>query len=224
MMPPWAILWSLSIEEVFYLAYPWIAKAVRNTAWLVAVLVAIIVYAPIYRLGTSLRIYDYFGCFDGIALGALSALAARRFSARVTRTVAWTVMVAGIALAGGVYTTILINLHYDLGLTLIALGAALILFASQCVPFVNTRALSYDPLVHVGRISYEIYLFHVTIYALLATVIVPRYPWLDLGAAMICVFAVSGFVSHFYAEPLNRWLRTVLLSVRKPRDTLTPSI
>ena len=214
----WSVLSSLSIEEVFYLAYPLTAKLARRTSWLVGILVAIVVYAHWHRLGGGLpTIYDYFGCFDGIALGALSALAAKRFSGRLNRTAAWASIIAGTLLLGSTYATIEVNDHYELGLTLIALGAALTLFASQCVPFAGTRPSSYDPLAYLGKLSYEVYLFHMTIFALLSSVIIPRYPELVFAVAIFCAVALSDLIHRFYAEPLDRWLRTVLLSARLPR-------
>ena len=75
--------------------------------------------------------------------------------------------------------------------------------------FVHTWPSSYDPFVYLGRLSDEVCLFHLAIYALLSTIIVLRYPGLVFAAALICVVAVSDVVRRFYAEPLNRWLRTV---------------
>lgn len=212
-----SILWSLSIEEVFYVVYPATAKLARHTAVLVAVLLAVVAAAIWHRRGGLNTIYDYLGCFDGIALGALAALAVNRVGRSVRRPAAWAVMLAGIALVGGTYATLKIDDHYNLGPLLIGSGTALILFASQCAPFVDTRQSPYDPLAYLGRLSYEIYLFHMVIFALLGSIIVPRYPALVFAVAILCVVTVSDALARFYAEPLNRWLRVLLLPSRPTR-------
>ena len=225
-MLTWSILWSLSIEEVFYLAYPITAKVVRWTWPLIGVLIAVVIDAIIHRRGNIYTLYDYFGCFDGIALGALSALAAQRFRERVPRWLAWIVMLVGIGVLVGTYWATNVTVQYNLGLTLIASGAALLLFASQYEPFASTRVSSYDPLAFIGRISYEIYLFHMTVFALVSSVVIPQYPVIVFAIGMVCAIAVSDAVARLYAEPLNRGLRSVLLGLRRTRagePSLAPS-
>ena len=53
------------------------------------------------------------------------------------------------------------------------------------------------------------------IYALLGSVIVPRYPGLVFAIAILCVVSLGDLIARLYAEPLNRWLRAVLLSARQ---------
>ena len=216
----WAVLWSLSIEEVFYLAYPLIARVTGSTAWLVAILIEIIAFAPLYRLRDPQTTYDYFGCFDGIAFGAVAAFAARRFSNKVPLSLVWVVMIVGIAIVGYTYATFRFAGYYNQGITLTAAGSACVLFASQCLPFSETRPLRYDPLTYLGRLSYEVYLLHMTIFALLSHVVLPGlapYPKLIFFVVILCVVAVSGTIHRFYSEPLNQWLRSRLLAWRKGR-------
>ena len=217
-MVVWAILWSLSIEEMFYLGYPLVAKVARNTLGLIAVLVVVIVYAPLHRQGPIFTIYEYFGCFDGIAVGALAALAAKRFKGDIPKSASCFLMAMGTGILVCTYLKLSVQTHYGVGLTLIALGAALILFASQCAPFASTQPWFYDPLAYLGRLSYEIYLFHMTIYALLSGVLMPRFVshsyLLFIGVAF-CIVASSDAIARFYAEPLNRWLRAKLLTVHR---------
>ena len=216
-----SILWSLSIKEMFYLAYPVTAKLARRTTVLVAVLLAVVVAAIWHRRGGLNTIYDYFGCFDGIALGALAALAANRVGRSVHRPAAWAVMLSGIALVGGTYATLGVDEHHNFGLLLIGSGTALILFASQCALFADTRRSPYDPLAYLGRLSYEIYLSHMVIFALLGGVAVPHYPALMVAVALLCVVIVSDALARFYAEPLNRLLRILLLPSRPTRVAAT---
>jgi peptidoglycan/LPS O-acetylase OafA/YrhL len=45
----WDILWSLSVEETFYLAFPWVCRIFGRGRMLVAVLLAFVVLGPIGR-------------------------------------------------------------------------------------------------------------------------------------------------------------------------------
>jgi len=77
------VLWSLSVEEVFYLSFPLLCLAFRRQARLVAFWLACIVAGPAYRFfhqgDEGGYLYAYFACFDAIAIGCCAALLARRF-------------------------------------------------------------------------------------------------------------------------------------------------
>jgi peptidoglycan/LPS O-acetylase OafA/YrhL len=70
----WDVLWSLSIEEVFYLIFPVLFGVIRRKSLILCLLVIVVGVGPIRRamLGRA-GLYDYFGCFDQIALGSLAA-------------------------------------------------------------------------------------------------------------------------------------------------------
>ena len=69
----WDILWSLSVEEVFYLVFPLVR---RYTKLFIALLLTCIILGPISRThGNEIwREYSYLGGMDAIALGCLTAL------------------------------------------------------------------------------------------------------------------------------------------------------
>ncbi len=69
----WDILWSLSVEEVFYLVFPLVR---RHTKLFIGLLVTCVVLGPISRThGNEVwREYSYLGGMDAIALGCLTAL------------------------------------------------------------------------------------------------------------------------------------------------------
>lgn len=70
----WDVLWSLSVEEVFYLSYPLLFGILKVRTLIICVLFIIVVCGPIrrYMLG-SVDLYSFFGTFDMIAIGALAA-------------------------------------------------------------------------------------------------------------------------------------------------------
>lgn len=216
----WAVLWSLSIEEMFSLGYPVLSKLTPRPGWLVAALVGLVLVAPVYRHKGLTTLYDYLGCFDGIALGALTALVVHRGAAGTRPFTAWMLMAGGMTVLTVAYLLLPVRQCYQFGPTIVAGGAALILFASQCELFRSGRPWRYDPLAYLGRLSYEMYLFHMTIFALLKSFVAVQsdshLPAAYLGS-LLCVVAASDVIHRFYAEPLNRWLRQTLLAPRPPR-------
>ena len=78
----WDVLWSLSVEEVFYLAFPLLCRILRKQLLLILVLVGFVVIGPIERVLHPTGIwadYQYLGCMDGIALGCLASIVANKF-------------------------------------------------------------------------------------------------------------------------------------------------
>jgi peptidoglycan/LPS O-acetylase OafA/YrhL len=78
------ILWSLSVEEVFYILFPLLCLTLRRPRWIVPVWLVAILFGPIYRShhldNEILYLYGYPACFDAIALGCSTALLAQKVS------------------------------------------------------------------------------------------------------------------------------------------------
>jgi peptidoglycan/LPS O-acetylase OafA/YrhL len=230
---PWEVLWSLSIEEVFYLASPLVCHLYRRPRYISIMLLIIVINGPWYRHSYHLLegnygcVVMYLGCFDSIALGCLVAMLAARCPLR-RGGVSAGVAIAGVAIAGVAVTVaslILFPLATDfvIGPTCVGLGAAIYLFAvhgrtiAPAVPRPFRGALAL--LGSCGFLSYEIYLFHgyVTTFILdLAGRAVLGRPW-DILAAVGCM-AIFGVVTYFlalaihryFSEPLSRAIRRSL--------------
>ncbi|NEU34445.1 acyltransferase, partial [bacterium LRH843] len=68
------VLWSLSVEEVFYLAFPVLCLGLGRDKGFIVFLLAVIAYAPYFRAlhfgeESGAYLYHYFSSFDGIAIG-----------------------------------------------------------------------------------------------------------------------------------------------------------
>jgi len=218
------IYWSLSVEEVFYLGLPLVFLAFRRRWLVVAACLSLIVIAPVYRHAhADNELFfecGYLACFDAIAMGCLTAMLARRF--RLEGTQATLVRSAASVAFVAVYLRGIEN-HEVGSFSLIALCTALYLIASvgdQRASLATGRATGF--IRWLGRHSYELYLFHIVVLALLRNIWDKRTlpeiawtPWLMLFVAASAFVAM--LVARFVSEPANRAIRNRLGSdSRKP--------
>lgn len=214
----WDILWSLSVDETFYLFFPLACRLFRRGRLFVIPLLACIVLGPIARSVTFnhnpvWREYSYLGGMDAIALGCLTALfVARR---RLSRTVLWMLSVAGIALLvfslGFSIRAYIWGLGRNgLNMTILAVGTCMVIAAAAQSKWKSPRML--HPLLKLGRYSYEVYLTHMfVVFALFYFFVLAGKPMKAVPVLFISIIFFSGLlgelVARFYSEPMNRWIR-----------------
>ena len=155
----WDILWSLSVEEMFYLFFPLLCVLLRGGKWLVLLLVVFVVLGPFARTtfahGNEVwQEYSYLGGMDAIALGCLTAmLVARR---TFTRRALWTLFGCGSAMLAFcmVFTIQAIKLGLErtgLGMTVVAVGACMVIIAAAQTKWQAAKV--FQPLLGYGRRS-----------------------------------------------------------------------
>jgi peptidoglycan/LPS O-acetylase OafA/YrhL len=204
----WDILWSLSIEEAFYLAYPILCRFLKPKYLIVSAALLLIlgpfcrVVLEPYRMSSD---YAYFANLDCIALGCLTAAIPLRLGNRV-RFVGW----GALALIVFARRLVFPKPIYSLGLdvTIVAIAAALAIQDSHPGPVVRF----VNPLRWFGRHSYEVYLTHMFAVLLGAQWFNSRHlsmAWAPVWyAGIISMAAWTGYaVSRWYSEPMNRRLR-----------------
>jgi peptidoglycan/LPS O-acetylase OafA/YrhL len=216
----WDVLWSLSVEEAFYLAFPLVAVLLRSERRFLLVLGALVIIGPCYRamLGDTdpfpLWDYAYFSCTDAIAFGCIAALAThhRLLGPRGLRLA----LMAGALLS--LFTIAMYSedagsglARFGFSLTALELGVAMMVVAFGSG--VGNRAMARGTgwLRVIGRCSYEIYLFHMLIVLGLIAIVRQLHVTHAFSlwyAAMLGGSILLGYaIAKLYSEPLNRLIR-----------------
>jgi peptidoglycan/LPS O-acetylase OafA/YrhL len=232
-------MWSLSVEEQFYIAIPWLASLGRRTLVAVNVALLAVSYAVIVYYARGFTPYSGFSGqwtnsfvhFQFFAGGMLLALALR------DRQPEWHVAIrAGLlACAVGLWlvASIVCGIKADfphstvtqslLGWPLVLAGAALMLVAMLGMP----RRFLPGPLIYLGRISYGLYLVHIFFFWLVYDKFKPRLiqvcdaagvgAWRDDVGAVLAFGATVAVASVLYRTVEAPFLRL------KRRFTFVPS-
>ncbi|KWZ31506.1 acyltransferase family protein [Burkholderia anthina] len=209
------VLWSLSVEEVFYLSFPLLCMALRRDTRLFAFWLLIAAIGPVYRYthqgDEAGFLYAYFACFDGIAIGCCTALLAAR--ARWRSLAAASVQWLAATLMTALYLAWPIAESHVFGVSAMALGTAILLIGAHAEP-TSAHGRMLAPLRWSGRLSYELYLFHLIVLGALRTFWPPSATHGDGKLALLVAYlalsaGVSAVVAHGYATPLDRFIKRV---------------
>jgi peptidoglycan/LPS O-acetylase OafA/YrhL len=209
----WDILWSLSVEEAFYLGFPLVCRFARG-AWLFVALFAFVAIGPFARTilahGNELwSDYSYLSGMDAIALGCLTALFLD--GRRLSRGALWACGTMGALMMAAVLVLPVHALYRPgLDMTVVAIGTCLVI-----VPAAQTRWIAprfAKPVLDYGRRSYEVYLLHMfVVFAFFDWFVVAGKPMWAVPCLFIAAIAAAGavgeIVGRFYSEPMNHWLR-----------------
>jgi peptidoglycan/LPS O-acetylase OafA/YrhL len=231
-------LWSISVEEQFYIAVPVIALlgrrlGVKTVSLLLMAIsyVAVVLYAMHPTNGFSSQWTNSFVQFQFFAAGTLLSLylkgrvpqwhPALRLVAALTGIGCW--LVASIAFGVQADTPHSTVLQAPIGWALVLVGTLLLFLSLLGFPAKYLPA----PIVYLGRISYGLYLFHELVYFLIFD---PGKAWLTRlsqamhladwrnGIGTTFAFCLTVLVAHtsyqFYEKPFLRL---------KSRFTIVPS-
>lgn len=226
----WDVLWSLSIEEAFYLGFPLVCLLARRGRVLTPLLLGLALSLPWTRAALDgNEIWQekaYLPGMAAIAMGVLGALALahrRTWPVGACRGLRW-LGACGLLAAtfGGHWLWPLVHE----GVMLVLTGSTLaLLVAFQLDPPRLPRGLRW--LCSWGRLSYEIYLSHMFV----VFAIVRLYRWSGADArwgflwylpAFALCWALGTLVASRLSVPCERWLRDRWLrSAKSPAPAAT---
>jgi peptidoglycan/LPS O-acetylase OafA/YrhL len=214
----WDVLWSLSIEEVFYLGFPLLGLLCGGTRWFVAMLAALALSMPFTHAAVAgNEIWQekaYLPGMAAIAVGILAAQLAWRAS-QPSQRVALVLRIAGALgicaiLFAGRSIWHLLRDGYLLVLT--GSAASLVLGMHWHAASDRYRLPGFEWVRSCGRLSYEIYLTHM--FCVYAIVDIARWSGVDpawgfvwyplaIGASWL----LGWIVARWFSQPCERWLR-----------------
>lgn len=238
---PFLHLWSLSVEEQFYLVWPLVALVVSRRA-LPVVLIASIAGSMIFRvsiahLAPNLASIRYLTpcCLDALAVGGLLACAKHHAGAtgarRLARLYLW-VGLFGLAVSMALLARVVPREDaHRVGHTfLVIFYGAVVAGAAEGFGGVLGRALSFQPLLYLGKISYGLYVYHY-----FAPIVVERsakawgfsavlqQPTTLLAAYSVFTLLAAVLSWHFFESPLNRLKRHFSYPTVAPAPTRAAS-
>lgn len=159
-------LWSLAVEEQFYLIWPWLLLLIRKEwlPWTIGLFILTGITSNYLLVNQSMGTVLTFTWFDSFGMGALLAWLQHRGEDQVKRfypTFTTAAIVSAILLVFGMW-----RLKYDLLplRTLVSLVAlwllAYIVLIKEEAKFIGKAVLNNHVLIFLGKISYGIYIYH----------------------------------------------------------------
>lgn len=209
--------WSLSVEEQYYLAFPWIILALarfgnRVLVGAIAVLTALSFVFALWALGVDAERSFFFSLsrFWEIGVGSLCALLGKPKGGSFANALS----IIGLMLVAGSVAFLDAQMPFPGRFTLFpVVGAALIVVFATDGTLV-ARLLSGKLVVGVGLISYSTYLWHQPLFAF-ARLSAPVPPGPVTMLALSVMAIALGWLSWRFVEtPFRRSRRTVLATRR----------
>ncbi len=220
-----APLWTVAIEEQFYLIWPLVARMLTRRGMMIAGIVTFLfsTASQVAIVLTGLRGgFTYFGSAsrcDSLALGIILALSVDRLP-RLTRGLRLLLVAVGlIGLPFSSWFTLTNQscspaIRVALGRLIISLASAAILYGCM---YSNNKLLTSGWIVRLGKISYGLYALHFTGLLIVLSLLHPGHGFnLLLAKALGFVMTVLlAFVSY-------RWVESPFLRL-KSRYATVPS-
>jgi len=214
-------LWSLAVEEQFYVFWPlllWIAHRLKWNFLIVSALAAAVSFSlNIWQAGSNISADFYYPQtrFWELMLGSVLAWLTRNASAGRSAATASAMSATGLCLLAGGFWLLDKDIGFPGKWALVpVIGAVLIIYAGPDA-WVNRVVLSSRIMVWIGLISFPLYLWHWPLLSFLRSVLVET-PGAGLRAGAVLVSVLLAWLTYRFVEGPVRFgvfgrLRTGLL-------------
>ncbi len=190
---PLGVMWSLAIEEQFYLIWPWVVRY-RSSSQLRYISAAILCLSPALRWYLSLHnvnIYPNLFCrLDGLMAGALLALLMQTRSFDPLRWTRWAAVCFALSLPLAVLTDASGARWITFSLTAAA-ATSLVYLALFSELKLLKAALTSRFLTYTGAISYGLYLLHKIPFDMAQSFHLDRHPALALPLGIVAAYGLA---------------------------------
>jgi peptidoglycan/LPS O-acetylase OafA/YrhL len=220
---PWRPLWSLGIEEWFYVAFPIACIALRRQAIIAAAAICMVFYGLYVRENQTLLV-SLEGCADALAIGCLTAILLNWIKSPPQGWVAHAMKLLGLSIIVGCCFLGSVTVNFRFGPTIVACGAALFIFGAR--PDSRCRIVSAltAPIRKFGERSYEIYLFHFTVIILALPLVRGAPSHLILPAILLAIFTTGELIGRLFTDRIELHLKRILLSKKAARKVFLNGI
>jgi peptidoglycan/LPS O-acetylase OafA/YrhL len=230
--PPYSLpllhTWSLSVEEQFYLVWPWLLVAAgmfaarrrlapnRVVVWLMAIVAVVSFVACVVATTLNQQAAFYLTPFRAweFALGALVFLLLRR--SLPTSGASTSIGLAGLAaitVAVGGFTEAMAFPGWLAALPV--LGTCALIYGSEARPEgLIAKGLALRPMVWLGLLSYSLYLWHWPIFTFARSILLQDFE-LPLGAVLIVLSVLLAWATFRFVEQPIRSRRWTLMASRQ---------
>ena len=230
--------WSLAVQEQFYLFWPLVVLALPKR-WFIPAMATFILFSLGFRIfcilthaSTMMRWVTLWGCLDSFATGALVAYLGeaqllekikclpRAVLSAMTLT-AFSCFFMGRALMTLPESTPWLGFAETVDAVFLAWLLAISL---NGIENRYSQLLGWKPLVHLGRISYGIYVYHVFVIILISPLLLSyglsesHYAITRLAILLALTLALASFSWHFMEKPFIAWKNS--LGARRKQSAL----
>lgn len=219
----WDVLWSLSIEEMFYLFFPIVCFFLRKNMNFIVVAAVFLIVSPLVRTlwlsESEFSDRNYFDYTDALSLGCVAAILTKKNINKLLLSILW-IVGWGLFLSVIVFRTMI----YKIGLTAVGIDISLLAVGTACIliwmqkRFMDGRDTSSRftaMLCFFGRNSYEVYLTHMFVVFTLTWVygslsLTGEWVWVLYISSILMAGILGELVAKYFSNPLNRMLRSRL--------------